>query len=130
MRVAPASTRRVTAEAVRVGTGWVAAHVGLPALVGNPATSYRSFATNVVPASGPSAAPETSIPGPIISAPSRSSVGTSITNGVSHAAPFPTVCSLKPVRTRSSEQTVVGDRQESADGRADSDDDRRRPRGP
>ena len=55
--VAPASSRRCTAQACRVGTGCCRAQSGLPPPVGWPATSKRSLAANVRPASGPPGAP-------------------------------------------------------------------------
>src|SRR6185295_18520989 len=57
IRVAPASRRRCTAQACRVGIGYCRAQSGLPPPVGWPATSKRSFAAKVMPASGPPGAP-------------------------------------------------------------------------
>src|SRR2546426_6334302 len=51
--VAPASNKRCTAHAWRVGTGCCRAQSGLPPPVGCPATSKRSLAANVRPVSGP-----------------------------------------------------------------------------
>src|SRR5262245_42847836 len=57
IKVAPASSSRCTAQAWRVGTGFCRAQSGLPPPVGWPATSKRSLAANVRPASGPFGAP-------------------------------------------------------------------------
>src|SRR6185312_2014189 len=57
IRVAPASRSRCTAQACRSGTGCVRPQSGLPPPVGCPATSKRSLAAKVRPASGPSGAP-------------------------------------------------------------------------
>src|SRR5439155_18251451 len=62
--VAPASSSRCTAQAWRVGTGFCRAQSGLPPPVGWPATSKRSLAANVRPASGPFGAPGTRTLGP------------------------------------------------------------------
>src|SRR5262249_31330738 len=62
--VAPASSRRCTAHAWRVGIGCHRAQSGLPPPVGCPATSKRSLATKVRPESGPSAAPAMRSGGP------------------------------------------------------------------
>src|SRR6185436_5531923 len=59
IRVAPASSSRSTAHAWRVGVGWSRGQSGFPPPVGWPATSKRSLAANVSPASGPSDAPAT-----------------------------------------------------------------------
>src|SRR5580704_1116491 len=57
IRVAPASSRVCTAQACRSGTGFARAQSGLPPPVGRPATSNRSLAAKVSPASGPPARP-------------------------------------------------------------------------
>ena len=53
IKVAPASKSRCTAQAWRVGAGFCRAQSGLPPPVRWPATSKRSLAANVRPASGP-----------------------------------------------------------------------------
>jgi len=53
IKAAPASSKVCTAQAWRVGTGWVRAQSGLPPPVGRPATSNRSLAAKVSPESGP-----------------------------------------------------------------------------
>src|SRR5215831_14736201 len=64
INVAPASSKRCTAQACRVGTGFDLAQSGLPPLVGKPATSNRSLAAKVNPESGPPVRPSMRTAGP------------------------------------------------------------------
>src|SRR5437764_7561355 len=57
IKVAPASSRVCTAQALRSGTGCVFAQSVLPPPVGWPATSNRSLAAKVRPESGPPVRP-------------------------------------------------------------------------
>ncbi|HJO71290.1 MAG TPA: hypothetical protein QGG32_00315 [Rhodospirillales bacterium] len=59
MSSAPASIKAWTVGEVVSASPWVRSHSGLPAPVTNPATSNRSLAPKVSPASGPLGAPGT-----------------------------------------------------------------------